>query len=49
MCGRYTLTDPDPRVLAARFGIEGPVELDERPRFNIAPTDSVRVDRGSSI
>jgi putative SOS response-associated peptidase YedK len=41
MCGRYTLTDPDPRRLKLRFGVEGPFEFDERPRFNIAPTDAV--------
>ena len=40
MCGRYTLTDPDPR-LRARFDILESVEIDERPRFNIAPTDPV--------
>jgi putative SOS response-associated peptidase YedK len=41
MCGRYTLTNADPAVLRARFGIDGPFEFDERPRFNIAPTDPV--------
>jgi putative SOS response-associated peptidase YedK len=41
MCGRYTLSNPDPKRLRLRFGVEGPFEFDERPRFNIAPTDSV--------
>jgi putative SOS response-associated peptidase YedK len=41
VCGRYTLANPDPKRLRLRFGVEGPFEFDERPRFNIAPTDSV--------
>jgi putative SOS response-associated peptidase YedK len=41
MCGRFTLTDPNPRRLASRFDLDGAFELDERPRFNIAPTDPV--------
>jgi putative SOS response-associated peptidase YedK len=41
MCGRYTLTDPDPRLLRFRFGLLETAEVDERPRFNIAPTDPV--------
>jgi putative SOS response-associated peptidase YedK len=41
MCGRYTLTNADPAVLRARFGIDGTLDFDERPRFNIAPTDPV--------
>lgn len=41
MCGRFTLTDPNPRRLASRFELDGPFEIDERPRFNIAPTDPV--------
>jgi len=42
MCGRYTLTNPDPKPIALRFGLPGSsFEFDERPRFNIAPTDSV--------
>jgi putative SOS response-associated peptidase YedK len=42
MCGRYTLTDPDPRKLRTRFelGESANVETQE-PRFNIAPTDPV--------
>ena len=49
MCGRYTLTNPDPKRLTLRFGVDGSFEFDERPRFNIAPTDAVlavRVDEG---
>ena len=41
MCGRFTLTDPNPRRLASRFDLDGSFEIDERPRFNIAPTDPV--------
>ena len=48
MCGRYTLTDPDPRLLRFRFGLRESVEIDQPPRFNVAPTDpvlAVRLDR----
>lgn len=41
MCGRFTLTDPDPRMLGARFGVAEPDLRDAAPRFNIAPTDTV--------
>ncbi len=41
MCGRYTLTNPDPAKLRARFELDPFAELDERPRFNVAPTDPV--------
>jgi len=41
MCGRYTLTKIDPAALEARFGIDAGFDFDERPRFNIAPTDPV--------
>jgi putative SOS response-associated peptidase YedK len=41
MCGRFTLTDPDPLRLRRRFNLSESVEVDERPRFNIAPTDPV--------
>lgn len=41
MCGRFTLTNPNPRRLASRFDLDGLPEIDERPRFNIAPTDPV--------
>jgi len=43
MCGRYTLSNPDPAQLRARFGITESVEVaaDEAPRYNIAPTDPV--------
>jgi putative SOS response-associated peptidase YedK len=52
MCGRFTLTDPDPARIRARFGLTESAELseDEEPRYNIAPTDPVlairRGDRG---
>lgn len=55
MCGRFTLIDPNPRRLASRFDLGGSVEIDDRPRFNIAPTDPViairrrqGVDRGEA-
>jgi putative SOS response-associated peptidase YedK len=41
VCGRFTLTDPDPRVLRFRFGLSESAEIDEKPRFNVAPTDAV--------
>jgi putative SOS response-associated peptidase YedK len=41
MCGRYTLTDPDPRLLRFRFGLRESAEIDQEPRFNVAPTDPV--------
>lgn len=41
MCGRYTLTDPNPDRLRARFGLRESIEIAEQPRFNIAPTDPV--------
>ena len=41
MCGRYTLTDPDPRLLRFRFELPETAQIEEQPRFNIAPTDSV--------
>ena len=48
MCGRYTLTDPDPRILRMRFGLAETAEVKEKARFNIAPTDpvlAVRLDK----
>jgi putative SOS response-associated peptidase YedK len=47
VCGRFTLTDPNPRKLASRFDLDGSFEIDERPRFNIAPTDPVIAVRRS--
>ncbi len=42
MCGRYTLANPDPARLRARFDILESAEIpEEEPRFNIAPTDPV--------
>ena len=41
MCGRYTLTDPDPRLLRFRFGLTEAAEIDQQPRYNVAPTDPV--------
>jgi putative SOS response-associated peptidase YedK len=48
MCGRYTLTDPDPRLLRFRFGLTESAQIDQAPRYNVAPTDpvlSIRLDR----
>ncbi len=41
MCGRYTLTSTDPARIRARFGLDESAELEEEPRYNIAPTDPV--------
>ena len=41
MCGRFTLSNPNPRRLRLRFGINEAAEIDEDPRFNIAPTDPI--------
>jgi putative SOS response-associated peptidase YedK len=41
MCGRYTLTNPDPIRLGARFDVLESVQVTDPPRFNIAPTDPV--------
>jgi putative SOS response-associated peptidase YedK len=49
MCGRYTLTNPDPVKLRQRF-LVGESSADFEPRFNVAPTDAVpavrQVDSG---
>jgi putative SOS response-associated peptidase YedK len=39
MCGRYTLTAPDPAALRARFGLSESLQI--RPRYNVAPGDDV--------
>jgi putative SOS response-associated peptidase YedK len=41
MCGRYTLTDPDPRILRMRFGLAEKAEIKQEARWNVAPTDPV--------
>jgi putative SOS response-associated peptidase YedK len=41
MCGRYTLTDPDPRLLRFRFGLTETANIEQEPRYNVAPTDPV--------
>jgi putative SOS response-associated peptidase YedK len=41
VCGRYTLTDPDPRLLRFRFGLTEAAEIDQPARYNVAPTDPV--------
>ena len=40
MCGRFTLTIPDPETLAQAFSLPG-MPPDLPPRFNIAPTQPV--------
>ena len=40
MCGRYTLTNPDPGKLRQRF-LVGESSVEFEPRFNVAPTDAV--------
>jgi putative SOS response-associated peptidase YedK len=40
MCGRYTLTNPDPVKLRQRF-LVGDSAAEFEPRFNVAPTDAV--------
>ena len=39
MCGRYTLSTPDPGALRDRFPIGESIEI--RRRFNVAPGDDV--------
>ena len=41
MCGRYSLTSPDPVKLRRRFELPESVEVTAQPRYNIAPTDPV--------
>jgi putative SOS response-associated peptidase YedK len=41
MCGRYTLTNPDPAGLRARFDILESLDVADPPRYNISPTDPV--------
>lgn len=51
MCGRYTLTDPDPRLLRLRFGLDESVEIEQPARYNVAPTDpvlAIRVNDGGA-
>jgi putative SOS response-associated peptidase YedK len=39
MCGRYTLSAPDPAAVRSRFALEE--SIDVRQRFNVAPGDDV--------
>ena len=41
MCGRFTLTTTAQPKLRRRFDLDEAIELEEAPRFNIAPTDPV--------
>ena len=41
MCGRYTLTNPDPMRIGARFDVLESAGAADPPRYNIAPTDPV--------
>jgi putative SOS response-associated peptidase YedK len=47
MCGRFTLTDPDPRLLRFRFDLNESAEIEQEPRYNVAPTDPVLAVRRS--
>ena len=49
MCGRYTLTDPDPRLLRFRFGLTESVAIEQDPRYNVAPTDPVLAVRLNDV
>jgi putative SOS response-associated peptidase YedK len=48
MCGRYTLTDPDPRLLRFRFGLAEEAKIEQELRYNVAPTDPVLAVRLNS-
>jgi putative SOS response-associated peptidase YedK len=39
------MANPDPKRLKIRFALDDDAEIDERPRFNIAPTDPVMAIR----
>jgi putative SOS response-associated peptidase YedK len=41
MCGRFTLTTTAQPKLRRRFDLDESLQLEEEPRFNIAPTDPV--------
>jgi len=41
MCGRYSLSSPDANLLSRRFNLGETAEVDDRPRYNIAPTDAI--------
>src|SRR5688500_18002785 len=41
MCGRYSLSSPDADLLSRRFNLRESVEVNDEPRFNIAPSDPV--------
>ena len=41
MCGRYSLSSPDADLLSRRFDLGETAAVDDRPRYNIAPTDPV--------
>lgn len=45
MCGRYTLTNVAPNLLASMFGIPDLEIPDLSPRFNVAPTQTMPVIR----
>lgn len=54
MCGRFTLTNPDPALLASTFNLTAAVDAPLEgltPRYNIAPTQTVAAvvrDAGTS-
>ena len=49
MCGRFTLSTTDPARIRSRFGLEESAELNEEPRYNIAPTDPVLAIRRTDV
>jgi len=40
MCGRFTLSYREAKILAAELGVPVDSLMDYRPRYNVAPTDS---------
>ena len=49
MCGRFTLTRPDPDALRLRFDLPADAEIHEEPRFNISPTTEVLAVRAQPL
>src|SRR5881397_700927 len=45
MCGGFTLSYSEARVLAAELGVRVESLIDYKPRYNIAPTDSYWIVR----
>lgn len=43
MCGRFTVTNPDPGQIAEQFALPNIPSVQVEPRYNVAPTQSVAV------